>query len=41
MYSYIAVADEGELDLTAYPAIRRWLDDVEQLDRFLPPIRSR
>lgn len=41
MYSYIAVAKEGDLDLSAYPAIRRWLADVENLDDFLPPVRSK
>ena len=40
MYSYIAVSNEGELDLTDYPAIRRWLADVEGLENFLAPVRS-
>lgn len=34
MYSYIRVADEGELDLAPYPSIVRWLGDVEQLEGF-------
>ena len=41
MYSYVAVANEGELDLGAYPSIQRWLGDVEKLDGFVPPVRSR
>ena len=40
MYSYLRVADEGELDLSAYPAITRWLADVENLDRFDPMART-
>lgn len=34
MYSYVRVADEGGLDLSPYPAIRRWLGDVEKLEGF-------
>ena len=34
MYSYVRVSDEGELDLAPYPAILRWLEDVEKLDGF-------
>jgi glutathione S-transferase len=34
MYSYIRVADEGELDIAPYPAIVRWLADVERLEGF-------
>ena len=34
MYSYVRVADEGELDLQPFPAILRWLEDVEKLDGF-------
>lgn len=41
MYSYLRVADEGELDLSAYPAIVRWLADVEKLDGFEPMVRSK
>jgi len=40
MYSYLRVADEGGLDITDYPAIERWLADVEQLDGFIPMTRS-
>ncbi len=35
-YSYVRVADEGDLDLTPYPAIREWLSSVEALENFLP-----
>ena len=34
MYSYLRVADEGKLDLADYPAITRWLADVEKLQLF-------
>jgi glutathione S-transferase len=40
MYSYLRVADEGELDLEPYPAILRWLADVEKLDGFEPMPRA-
>jgi hypothetical protein len=40
MYSYLRVADEGDLDLTAYPAIMRWMEDVEKLERFEPMVRQ-
>lgn len=36
MYTYIRVADEGDIDLAPYPAIQRWLGDVESLDGFEP-----
>jgi glutathione S-transferase len=41
MYSYIRVADEGDIDLSPFPAVNRWLGDVEQLDRFIPMTRSK
>jgi len=41
MYSYLRVADEGGLRIEDYPAILRWLADVEQLDGFIPMTRSR
>lgn len=40
MYSYIRVADEGDIDLEPYPAVLRWLADVEQLDGFEPMPRG-
>lgn len=36
MYSYVRVADEGGLDISPFPAIVRWLEDVEALDGFEP-----
>ena len=33
-YSYIAVADEGGLDMQSYPNIRAWLSRVEALEGF-------
>lgn len=40
MYSYLRVANEGEIDMQPYPAILRWLGDVEKLPGFLPMIKS-
>ncbi len=34
MYPYVRVVDEGGIDLEPYPAILRWLEDVEKLDGF-------
>jgi glutathione S-transferase len=39
MYTYIRVVDEGDIDLDPYPAILRWLEDVEKLDGFVPMAR--
>ncbi len=39
-YSYIAVANEGELDLTPYPQINTWLKSVQSLDGFVDIPRS-
>lgn len=36
MYSYVRVADEGELDLSHYTDILRWLANVEDLEAFEP-----
>lgn len=41
LYSYIAVANEGELSLKAFVNLRAWLRRVEQLPRFLPMPRSK
>jgi glutathione S-transferase len=35
-YSYLAVADEGGVDLAGYPHVRAWLSRVEGLDGFVP-----
>ena len=40
MYSYIALVNEGDVDVSAYPAITRWLADFEALENFLPVVRS-
>lgn len=40
MYSYIRLVDEARLDLAPYPAILRWLGDVENLDGFVPVGRA-
>lgn len=34
MYSYVRVAHEGGIDISAYPAIVKWLQDVESLPGF-------
>jgi glutathione S-transferase len=41
LYSYVAVAPEGEISLSAYPAVTAWLGRFEQLPRFLPMPRSK
>jgi glutathione S-transferase len=41
MYSYVALANEGDLDLGAWPSISRWLSAVEGLENFLPVVRSK
>jgi hypothetical protein len=40
MYSYVRVVDEGDIDLSPYPAIVRWLEDVEKLEGFEPMPRA-
>jgi len=40
LYSYLRVANEGDFDITPYPAVLRWLADVESLDGFIPMVRS-
>ncbi len=41
MYSYLKVANEGEISLDDFPAIRSWLKRVEGLDGFIPMTLSR
>lgn len=36
LYSYVAAAPEGNVDLAPYPAIRGWLAPIEALPGFLP-----
>ena len=36
LYSYIARAPEGNVDLEPYPKIQAWLSQIEQLPGFLP-----
>jgi len=40
LYSYIARAPEGNVDLTAYANVNAWLARVEALPRFQPFIKS-
>ncbi len=40
LYSYVRVVDEGDFDLAPYPAVLRWLADVEALDGFEPMPRA-
>lgn len=39
-YSYVAVSNEGKLDLAPYPHIRKWLGAVQGLDGFIDIPRS-
>ena len=36
LYSYIARAPEGNVDLAAYPEVRSWLARIEGLEGFVP-----
>jgi glutathione S-transferase len=36
LYSYIARAPEGDVDLSPYPSVLRWLKEVEALPGFVP-----
>lgn len=40
LYSYIALAPEGNVSLADYPAIRRWLGRIEALPGFVPMQKS-
>jgi glutathione S-transferase len=40
LYAYTHVADEGGFDLTAYPAIRVWLERVRSQPRHIPITQS-
>ena len=40
LYSYTAVAPEGNVSLDAYANIRRWLAHIESLPGFIPMPRS-
>jgi glutathione S-transferase len=41
LYSYTAVAAEGDVLLEPWPQVRAWLSRVESLPRFVPMHRSR
>lgn len=41
LYSYIARAPEGNVDLTGYPCVLSWLRRIEQLSGFIPFARTR
>jgi glutathione S-transferase len=36
LYSYVARAPEGDIDLSSYPRIRAWLERIEALPGFVP-----
>ena len=40
LYSYTAHAPEGGVALDGYPAVRRWLTQVEGLPGFVPMVRT-
>jgi glutathione S-transferase len=40
LYSYIARAPEGNVDLSAYPQVRAWLARIEQLPRFVAFVKT-
>lgn len=39
-YSYIARVTEGDFSLEPYPAIRAWLERIEQIDGFAPMVHA-
>ncbi len=41
LYSYTAVASEGDVSLESSPHVRAWLARVESIERFVPMPRSR
>lgn len=41
LYSYIARAPEGNVDLSGYPRVQAWLRQVEELPGFIPFQRTR
>lgn len=41
LYSYTERAPEGNVDLSAYPNVRRWLRQIEALPGFIPFQRTR
>ena len=41
LYSYIARAPEGNVDLTSYPQVQAWLRQIEELPGFVPFQRTR
>ncbi len=34
-FPYAALAGEGQVDISPYPGVRRWIDDFRSLDRFV------
>jgi glutathione S-transferase len=40
LYSYIARAPEGNVDLAGYPQLRQWLARIEALPGFVPFVRT-
>ncbi len=36
LYGYTHVADEGGFDLAEYPAIQRWIKNIQQLPNYVP-----
>lgn len=42
-FPYVALAGEGKVDVSDFPGVRRWIDDLRSLDRFvgMPGIQAR
>ena len=40
LYSYIALAPEGNVDLAPYARVRAWLQRIEALPGYVPPRRT-
>jgi glutathione S-transferase len=41
LYSYAALAPEGHVSLEPWPNVRAWLERIEQLDGFVPMLRTK
>jgi glutathione S-transferase len=40
LFAYVHVAHEAGIDMSGYPAVRAWLDEVRRTDRFVDDLDS-
>jgi glutathione S-transferase len=36
IFVYVALAPMGDISLDPYPAVKRWIEDIKKLPRFIP-----